>query len=100
MGHQTHSLSQQANLELRSQRDQIVNVVAMVKDIGLDLLSADKLAKDINYRRLLHIAVLYSLIVLLLICIILTVLHKMKAHHVLHIPILKWLGFSHHRQSP
>ena len=61
MGLSSHSLSQHANVELRSQRDQIVNIFGMVKEIGIDLFTADKLAKDINYRRLLNIILLYSI---------------------------------------
>ena len=76
MGMNTHKLSQQANVELRGQRDQIVNVVNMVREIGLDLFKADKLANDINYRRLLNIVILYVLIFLLFISIILMIVYK------------------------
>ena len=65
MSMNTHQLSQQANVELRSQRDQIINVVNMVRDLGMDLFSAEKLASDINYRRFLNILMLYLLIFLL-----------------------------------
>lgn len=78
MGMNSHQLSQQANLELRSQRDQIINIVGLVRDIGLDLFKADKLASDINYRRLLNIVMLYLIIGLLFICIVLVLYFKLQ----------------------
>mmetsp|Transcript_17450 Transcript_17450/g.29367 ORF Transcript_17450/g.29367 Transcript_17450/m.29367 type:complete len:99 (-) Transcript_17450:25-321(-) len=96
MGESTHKLSQQANVELRGQRDQIVNVVNMVREIGFDIIRADKLASDINYRRLLHIVILYTLILLLFTCIVLVILYKLKHYHILRIPLMKWLGFGSH----
>mmetsp|Transcript_42220 Transcript_42220/g.64728 ORF Transcript_42220/g.64728 Transcript_42220/m.64728 type:complete len:101 (+) Transcript_42220:522-824(+) len=80
MGVNSHKLSQQANVELRSQRDQIVNVVNLMKDIGFDLLRADKLAQDINYRRLLNIVMLYLIIFLLFASIGLTLWFKIRHH--------------------
>ena len=77
MGMNSQELSQQANQELRGQRDQIINIVSLVKDIGFDLLKADKLATDINYRRLLNIVMLYTIIFLLFICNILMLYHKL-----------------------
>lgn len=65
MSMNTHQLAQEANVELRSQRDQIINVVNMVRDLGMDLFNAEKLASDINYRRFLNILMLYILIFLL-----------------------------------
>ncbi len=61
MGMDTQKVAMEANQELRSQRDQIINIVSMVREIGLDLFSAEKLANDINYRRLLNIVLLYLL---------------------------------------
>ena len=64
----------------------------MVKDIGFDLIKADKLASDINYRRLLQIVILYTIIFLLLVSIVLVIIYKIRrGHHVVHIPIRKWL---------
>ena len=57
----TQKVAMEANQELRSQRDQIINIVSMVREIGFDLFSAEKLANDINYRRLLNIVLLYFL---------------------------------------
>ena len=89
-------MARSANVELRSQRDQLVNVVGMVREIGFDLLTAEKLASDINYRRLLHIVILYTIIALLFVSIILVLLYKLRrGHHVIHIPIKRLLGFSH-----
>lgn len=78
MGMSSHQLSQQANIELRSQRDQIINIVGLVRDIGFDLIKADKLATDINYRRLLNIVMLYVIIGLLFICIVLMLYYKLQ----------------------
>lgn len=78
MGKNTETLSKQANVELRGQRDQIINVVNLVKEIGFDLFSADKLAKDINYRRLLNIAMIYTIIFLLFVSICLTLWFRIK----------------------
>ena len=50
----------------------------MVREIGLDLLSADKLANDINYRRLLNIAVLYCIIFLLFLSILFMLYYRIK----------------------
>ena len=74
----THKLSQQANLELRSQREQIINIVNMVREIGIDLFRADKLAKDINYRRLLNIIMLYIIQFFLFLSILFTLFYKVR----------------------
>ena len=50
----------------------------MVREIGMDLFRAEKLARDINYRRLLNIALLYAIIALLAICIVLMIIYKVK----------------------
>ena len=50
----------------------------MVQEIGFDLVSADKLASDINYRRMLTIVILYLTILMLAICIVLTFYYKAK----------------------
>ena len=65
-------------MELRSQRDQIINIVNMVREIGLDLFKADKLANDINYRRLLNIVMLYVIQFLLLLSIVFTLYSKIR----------------------
>ena len=91
MGINTHQLSQQANLELRSQREQIINVINVVREIGMDLLKADKLASDINYRRLLNIIMLYIIIFLLFVCIVL-----MSWYRIQHSFLGKFV-FSHHK---
>jgi hypothetical protein len=76
MGFNSHKLSQQANVELRGQRDQIVNIVNLVREVGMDLFKADKISSDINYRRLLNIMMLYLTIMLLFISICLVLYHK------------------------
>lgn len=50
LGHETKGLARRAMFALRGQRDQIVNTVGLVKDIGSDLVRSDKLARDINRR--------------------------------------------------
>jgi len=50
----------------------------MVKEIGFDLVKAEKLANDINYRRLLNIVMLYLTIVLLFISICLVLYYKLR----------------------
>jgi len=52
-------------LALRGQRDQLVNTMGLVRDIGTDLFRSEKLAKDINRRRLVNIVVLYLIVFLL-----------------------------------
>lgn len=54
-------------VSLRGQRDQIVNTVGLVKDIGMDLFRSEKLVKDINRRKLMNIVVLYLIIMMLFI---------------------------------
>ena len=78
MGIDTQEIAQQANIELRSQRDQIIKIVNMVREIGLDLFKADKLAKDINYRRLLNILMLYLIQFCLLLSILFTLYYKVR----------------------
>ncbi|TNV76030.1 hypothetical protein FGO68_gene4352 [Halteria grandinella] len=65
IGHQTIELAREAMLMLRGQRDQIVNTVGLVRDIGSDLVKSDKIARDINRRQLLTIVVLYLVIIVL-----------------------------------
>ena len=50
----------------------------MVREIGLDLFKADKLAKDINYRRLLNIVMLYIIQFLLFMSIVFTLYFKIR----------------------
>lgn len=54
-------------LAIRGQRDQIVNTMGLVRDIGSDLVKSDKIARDINRRQLLNIVILYLIIILLFI---------------------------------
>ena len=67
----------------------------MVKEIGLDLFKADKLAKDINYRRLLNIMILYTLIFILLVCIVLTLIYKFR-HSWLYQNVLMYFVHKYH----
>lgn len=50
LGHSTVNLARSAMMALRGQRDQIVNTVGLVRDIGTDLVRSDKIARDINRR--------------------------------------------------
>ena len=68
-------------MELRSQRDQIMNVVNLVREIGFDLFKAEKLAENINYRRLLNIVMLYLIMFLLFFSIILVVWFRIRHRH-------------------
>jgi hypothetical protein len=52
-------------LALRGQRDQIINTVELVREMGGDLVRSDKMIKDINRRKLFNILVLYMIIILL-----------------------------------
>eukprot|EP00347_Sterkiella_histriomuscorum_P007874 403347232 len=76
-GYQTQNLAMQAMLAIKGQRDQIVNTVGLVRDIGLDLVRGDKLIKDINKRRLVNIVILYMIILLLFITNILVMYFKL-----------------------
>jgi hypothetical protein len=60
-------------LALRSQRDQIVNTVDLVREMGSDLVRSDKMIKDLNRRKLFNVLVLYLIIILLFItnCLVL-----------------------------
>lgn len=64
-------------LALRSQREQIVNTVDLVKDIGSDLVRSDKLASDINRRQFLNIVVLYLIIIVLFLTNVLVLYMKL-----------------------
>ena len=56
-----------------------MNTMGLVKDIGGDLMRTDKLASDLNKRKLLNIAILYLIIVLLFITNCLVIYYKF--HH-------------------
>ena len=45
-----------------------MGAVGLIRDIGMDLFRTEKLAKDINKRKLLNIVILYLVIILLFIC--------------------------------
>lgn len=61
----------------------------MVKEIGFDLLRADKLASDINYRRLLNIVILYLVIFLLFVSICLMLYYKVKSRMFTPAPVVE-----------
>ena len=76
-GYATSELARNAMLKLRGQRDQLVNTVSMVRDIGLDLVRTEKVTKDLNMRRFLHLVVLYAIAILLFIAICLVLYYKL-----------------------
>ena len=65
IGHESIGLARSAMLALRGQRDQIINTVELVREMGGDLVRSDKMIKDINRRKLFNILVLYLIIILL-----------------------------------
>jgi hypothetical protein len=65
LGHQTESLARQAMMALRGQRDQIVNTVGLVREIGRDVVRSENIAKDLDRRSLLNLVVLYLIIIIL-----------------------------------
>ena len=77
-GYRAHGLAQTAVLSLRGQRDQIVNTVGMVREIGMDLWRSDKLAKDIHRRKFCNLVILYMIIILLFITNVLVIYFKMR----------------------
>ncbi|CDW89404.1 UNKNOWN [Stylonychia lemnae] len=70
------NLARGAMLALRGQRDQIVNTVGIVREIGFDLMRSEKTIKDINKRKLINIIILYLIIFLLFVTIILVLYFK------------------------
>lgn len=70
-------MARSALLALRGQRDQILNTVGMVREIGLDLVKSDKIVKDINRRKFLSIVVLYLVAFLLFVSICCVVYFKL-----------------------
>ena len=52
-------------LALRGQRDQILNTVDIVRDMGTDLVRADKLTSDLARKKFINIVILYLIIILL-----------------------------------
>ena len=52
-------------LALRGQRDQIINTVDIVRDMGTDLVRADKLTSDLARKKFINIVILYLIIILL-----------------------------------
>jgi hypothetical protein len=66
-------LARSAMLALRGQRDQIVNTMGMVREIGTDLVRSEKIVKDISMRKLLNLVIMYLIIILLFItnCLVL-----------------------------
>ena len=52
-------------LALRGQRDQILNTVDIVRDMGTDIVRADKLTSDLARKKFINIVILYLIIILL-----------------------------------
>ena len=75
-GYATNDLARQANQKLRTQRDKLVNTVNMVKDIGTELLRAERTAKEISIRRFVNILVMYLVAILLFVANGLVVYYK------------------------
>ena len=76
IGLQSDNLAKSAMMAIRGQRDQIVNAMGLVKEIGMDLVRSEKIVKDINRRKLLNIVILYLIIMLLFITNLLVVYFK------------------------
>lgn len=70
-------MARSALLALRGQRDQIINTVGMVREIGLDLVKSDTMVRDINRRKFLSIVVLYLVAILLFLTICFVVYFKL-----------------------
>jgi t-SNARE complex subunit (syntaxin) len=77
MGIETHQLLQGANKELREQREVIINVSDKTKDIRKNLNLADKKINEMSKREFIKRVAMYSIMFLLLGCIILTIFLKL-----------------------
>ena len=76
-GYDTNDLAKNAMLKLRGQRDQMIDTLGMLREMGTDLVRTENVTKELTMRKFVSLLILYLLAFVLMCAIVLISYYKL-----------------------